>query len=67
MHLVAGGRILAVHAADERIDVGRAYPAYGSNHGFSAGFSVSGSGIPVCAYAINVGGGTNTRLGCRTV
>lgn len=52
-----------------RADVGRLYPLYGNNHGFS--FTVSGlrSGAnSVCVYAINAGAGnTNPLLGCRTV
>ncbi|HEY6530694.1 MAG TPA: fibronectin type III domain-containing protein, partial [Acidimicrobiales bacterium] len=67
VHLVVGGQVLALRAANDRVDVGRAYPLYGTTHGYAATFSVSGSGIPVCAYAINLGGGTNTLLGCRTV
>jgi subtilisin family serine protease len=67
VHLVVGSQVLAVRAAGERIDVGRAFPAYGAAHGYTGTFTVSGSGIPVCAYAINTGGGSNTLLGCRTV
>jgi hypothetical protein len=67
VHLVVGSQVLAVRAAGERIDVGRAFPAYGPAHGYTGTFTISGSGIPVCAYAINTGGGSNTLLGCRTV
>ena len=38
------------------------------NHGFDATFAVSKSGnVPVCLCGINVGGGGNVLLGCRTV
>jgi len=50
-----------------RADVGNAYPGSGSNHGFSKSFPVSGGAHSVCVYAINVGPGANTELGCRTV
>lgn len=51
-----------------RSDVGRAYPGYGNNHGYS--FNVNGyRGVNnVCVYAINRGAGnTNPLLGCRRI
>jgi hypothetical protein len=55
------------NASSSRPDVGQAYQGYGSGHGFD---SVVGAGPGyhnVCAYAINVAGGTNQLLGCKTV
>ena len=38
------------------------------NHGFDVTYAVSKSGnVPVCLYGINIGGGSNVLLGCRTV
>ncbi|HEX5945990.1 MAG TPA: hypothetical protein VFY82_06915 [Acidimicrobiales bacterium] len=50
-----------------RSDIGRKYPAYGSNHGFSGNINVGTGQQNVCVYAINVGQGGHTLLGCRTV
>ena len=50
-----------------RPDVAAVYPAYGPNHGF-AGVVTAGPGPhTVCVTASNVGAGTHTPLGCRTV
>jgi len=54
-----GGR----HASRSRPDVGAAYPAHGSNHGF--GIDITTNAAEVCAYAINDrGGDNNALLGC---
>ena len=56
-------------ANQRRDDVAGAYPGYGSSHGFSADVSLSAGGsYRVCAYGINVGGGSNKPLGgCKQV
>ena len=55
-------------AADRaRPDVAAVYPAYGSSHGFTISVNVGVGTTPLCVYAINVGGGDSTLLGCRTV
>lgn len=55
-------------ASARRDDVARAYSWAGPNHGFSVTVPTSKSGQQeVCAYGINVGVGSNTLLGCRTV
>lgn len=57
-------------AADSRPDVGAAYPAYGSNHGFGPVIPVDGGSHTVCVTAINVGTATSNVLlppGCKTV
>lgn len=55
-------------ASASRPDVGAAFPGAGDNHGFEASFETGKRGSqPVCVYAINVGGGSNVLLGCKTV
>ncbi|MCD9623583.1 glycoside hydrolase family 43 protein [Rhabdothermincola salaria] len=67
VHVYVGGRGTALTADRTRSDVGAAYPGYGSAHGFSRTLSASPGAQRVCAYAINVGRGSTTLLGCRTV
>jgi surface antigen len=51
-----------------RPDVNRVYPGYGDYHGFDTLISTTRWGRQeVCAYAINVGPGSNVLLGCKTV
>jgi Domain of unknown function (DUF1906) len=55
-------------AAHPRADLFFAYPEAGANHGFDASFPVVGSGRQrVCVYALDIGPGSDTRLGCRAV
>jgi hypothetical protein len=54
-------------ASAGRADVAAAFPGYGAAHGFDTTLSVTGGRHQVCAFAINVGPGGNTLLGCRTV
>ena len=56
-------------ANQKRDDVAGAYPGYGSSHGFSADLSLpSGGSYKVCAFGINVGGGSNQPLrDCKQV
>jgi hypothetical protein len=49
-----------------RPDVGAAFPLYGSAHGYTR-IVAAPAGARICAYGINVGGGSNSLLGCRTV
>lgn len=44
-----------------------AYPNSGSNHGFGGVVPAAGGTNNVCVYAVNVGDGSNTTLGCRVV
>ena len=44
-----------------------AFPGYGAGHGFSLTVAASPGAHEVCAYAINVGGSINPRLGCRSL
>ncbi|GAB2452095.1 hypothetical protein HD599_002546 [Conyzicola lurida] len=56
----------AIPAQTDRPDVGKAYPTYGSPHGFSATIPASAGTHKVCVYAINQGAGGHTLLYCRT-
>lgn len=67
VHVYVGTRGVAVRADVTRTDVGDAYPAYGSEHGYSVALPAAPGTHRVCAYAINVGPGSNALLGCRTV
>jgi hypothetical protein len=50
-----------------RTDVGAVYPGYGNKHGYQVTVTVPSGTTPVCLYAINVGSGSNSLLGCRSV
>ena len=50
-----------------RTDVGAAYPGYGDTHGFDGTVAAPAGQHEVCAYGINVSGGGNQLIGCRTV
>lgn len=50
-----------------RPDVGRAYPSFGSQHGFLATFPANDGEHKLCVTAINVGTGNDTSLGCRII
>src|SRR5690606_11673673 len=51
-----------------RPDVGRAFPGIGDHHGFDVRVATARRGRQqVCAYAIDVGPGSNRLLGCRSV
>ncbi len=62
------GRGLASFPADlPRPDVGAAYPGFGDNHGIGRTVPLDAGTHEICVYAINVGVGSNTSFGCRTV
>jgi glycoside hydrolase-like protein len=66
---VAGARHeLGPIATYPRADLFVSHPEAGPNHGFDASFPVVGSGRQrICVYALDVGLGSDTRLGCRAV
>ncbi len=68
VHVYVGGVGSVLVADTARADVGAAYPASGSRHGFDARIPVTqgGSGS-VCLYAINVARGSNVLLRCADV
>jgi hypothetical protein len=58
---------LGAIASRPRADVGARFSLAGPNHGFDTSFATVKSGPqPICAYAINVGGGADRLLGCKT-
>jgi SpoIID/LytB domain protein len=68
VHLYVDGRWGgSVTASQSRPDVGAAYPAAGNAHGWTATMSAGPGTSRICAYGINVGGGTNALLRCVDV
>ncbi len=66
VHIYSDGRAVASIAADvERPDLARL--GHGTAHGFDATVTVGAGAHSVCAYAIDVGAGTNVRLRCLPV
>ncbi|HEX3680618.1 MAG TPA: hypothetical protein VHU90_12930, partial [Galbitalea sp.] len=61
-----GHMVLGTTASVSRPDIGSAHFGYGDNHGFGDFIPTSGGTHTLCTYAINVGAGTNTNLGCHT-
>lgn len=52
----------------QRDDIAERYPQWGGAHGFSAVVPWSGDGnADVCVYGINVGAGSPSLLGCRSL
>ena len=66
VHVYADSVGVPVRADRARPDVAAAFPVYGSAHGYSVEVPARGS-VRVCAYGINVGIGTTSSLGCRSV
>jgi hypothetical protein len=68
-HGTPGVQVTSLGKADvRRSDVAAVHPSAGSAHGFDATISTAKRGRqPVCVYALNIGAGSNTLLGCRTV
>jgi hypothetical protein len=67
VHVYIDSTITGLNADQSRSDIGTAYPAFGPTHGFGSTISTTAGVHTVCAYAINVAGGSNRPLGCRTV
>jgi hypothetical protein len=66
VHVYSDGRGVASIAADrDRPDL--APLGHGTAHGFDATVTVGAGAHDVCVYAIDVGAGSNVRLGCRRV
>jgi hypothetical protein len=67
VHIYVNGVGTRLVANQSRPDVGTAF-GLGDLHGFNDTVASVGTGAQsVCAYAINVGSGSNVLLGCRTV
>ena len=67
VHVYVGASGSVATADKMRKDIGAAYPASGSAHGFSIQRDIPTAGAQVCVYAINDAAGDNTVLGCRFV
>jgi hypothetical protein len=69
VHVYVDGRAArALTASAPRSDVGRAFPFYGPDHGYTASLRVTPGRHTACVYAVNQGQGSgNVLLGCRTV
>lgn len=66
VHVYVDGALTAVtRASRSRVDISRAFPGYGSLHGYDATVGVGAGRHSVCVYAINVAvGRANPRIGC---
>jgi hypothetical protein len=67
VHVYINGVGHRVTADLGRPDVGRAFPQFGSAHGFDRTFDLIGGAYQVCIYGYNVGAGANTLFGCPRV
>jgi SpoIID/LytB domain protein len=68
VHVYVDGRgVASIRADQSRPDVGAAYPGVGDAHGYSTTLTLAPGAHTVCVYAINIGSGGNTRLGCKPV
>jgi len=65
--LVDGGFAGFGYATLYRSDIGYLYPGYGAYHGYDLLVPIPQGTHTVCVYAINVGPGANTALGCPVV
>lgn len=63
---VNGRYATSVTANQSRPDVQAVFPSQSANHGFSATVPLIAGDNNVCAYGINVAGGSHTLLGCRS-
>ncbi len=66
LHIYLDGALVSLGNADlARADLSAGFPGYGEHHGFDLDVAVSRSRHTVCVYAINLGPGHNTLVGCR--
>ncbi|MGI8664746.1 MAG: fibronectin type III domain-containing protein [Jatrophihabitans sp.] len=54
-------------ASAPRPDLATSYPSSGPDHGYSMLLALASGSHTVCAWAINIGPGANTQLGCSRV
>ncbi|WP_066515807.1 GH25 family lysozyme [Curtobacterium ammoniigenes] len=64
--VVVDGASHTVTADSSRQDVGRAFPGYGSAHGFTATIAAGAGSHSVCVTARDTSSGATTTLGCKT-
>lgn len=62
-----GSRSYMIGANKPHAVVNARYPEYGSLHGFASTLTADPGDQRVCAYGVNVGGGSDTLLGCKVV
>lgn len=67
VHVYVQGQGYALTANGNRPDIAGGLPAYGAAHGFDNLLPAPEGRQTVCAYAINVGVGNHSLLGCREV
>ena len=69
VHLYVDGALTtALIAGDSRPDIEKSYPGIGPELGYSTALTLAEGTHKICAYAINVGAGTeNPSIGCQTV
>jgi hypothetical protein len=67
VHIYIDGAGVALTANRSRSDIARLHKGFGPAHGFLLRTNLATGTHSVCAYAINVGAGKNTNLGCRTI
>jgi hypothetical protein len=68
VHVYVDGKPLTALTANvNRPDIGKAYPAFGAAHGYSATLKIPSGRHTICTYGINVGEGANKQLGCKAV
>lgn len=69
VHVYVDGRWGGAFVADrDRADVGRAYPGYGSAHGFAMELrGIDAGNHTACVYGIDVRGSANSLIGCKNV
>ena len=67
VHIYVGDVRAIFSASLNRPDVGVAIPSAGPLHGFDFTLAAPTGSQNVCVYAIDIGGGNNAQIGCRTV
>ena len=68
VHVYVDGHLISIaRADDERLDVAAARPASGSTHGYRVIVPATADQRTVCVYGINVDGGVNALIACRSI
>ncbi|GAA4175551.1 hypothetical protein [Gryllotalpicola koreensis] len=68
VHVYVGTTLAgALTAGNTRSDIGKAYPDYGSEHGYDGVVPAKPGSYNVCVYGINTGAGSNSLIGCKAV
>lgn len=67
VHVLVDQAWTVLSASAPNAAVAANWPAHGGNHGFGATITASAGAHNVCAYAVNVGAGSNTTLACRVI